>query len=390
MRSARYPRQTSLWKHRLTILPLLVLLPLFLFAQDVKTSDPPATNRTVQKRVSPRAALSKLVSDTAAKKIMILGTPHLNTIKGAFKQTALDSLLAALRTFDPGVIAIESLPPETIGRLEATGGNSSIIAEAFAERQLKYGHAMQPLLNTSWIEALAAADSLLHAPDSAETDNRSQQVAYLLAGYDYYSALLQWSYLPTEVRDLTPSIPDSIRTALTEDLSSANEIPALAVPLAKSLGHQRLFSVDDHYDDLMLLPISDSLSAELERHPLFPGIANAKVYKQSDRLLERANAKGNLLPYYRYLNSPEYMSADMRTQWGFFLRTHLPSGHDTYRFTLWEIRNLLIASNILKIVPPVGASKVLVIIGAAHKPFLDEYLGQMPDVRVVQAAEVLR
>jgi hypothetical protein len=390
MRFERHSPQTSVWKHRLTLLSLLLLIPFLLIAQDVKTSGSPTTKSTVQKRVSPRATLSKLVSDTTAKKIMILGTPHFNTIKGAFKQTALDSLLAVLRTFDPGVIAIESLPPETIGRLEATGGNSGIIAEAFAETQLKYGHAMQPLLNTSWMEAQATADSLLHAPDSAEADSRSKQVAYLLAGYDYYSALLQWSYLPTENRELSALIPDSIRTALTQDLNSANEIPALAVPLAKSLGHQRLFSVDDHYDDLMLLPISDSLSAELERHPLFPGIANAKVYKQSDRLLEEANAKGNLLPYYRYLNSPEYMSADMRTQWGFFLRTHLPSGHDTYRFTLWEIRNMLIASNILKIVPPVGACKVLVIIGAAHKPFLDEYMGQMPDVRVVQSDDVLR
>jgi pheromone shutdown protein TraB len=80
----------------------------------------------------------------------------------------------------------------------------------------------------------------------------------------------------------------------------------------------------------------------------------------------------------------------MKTQWGFFLKTHLPSGHDTYRFTLWEIRNLLIASNILKVVPPVGEGKVLVIIGAAHKPFLDEYLRQLPDVRIVQLEELLR
>ena len=389
MRSEQYLPQASVWKHRLTILPLL-LLPLLLFAQDVKTSEPPATKSTAQKRVSPRAALSKLASDAANKKIMILGTPHLNTIKGAFKQTALDSVLAALQTFDPRVIAIESLPPEMIGTLEDRGGNSGIIVEAFAETQLKYGHAMQQSLSTSWMEAKATADSLLHDPDSTKADARSRQVAYLLAGYDYYSALLQWSYLPNEVRNLTPLIPDSVKTALTADLTSANEIPALAVRLARSLGHERVLSIDDHYDDLMLLPISDSLSAEMERHPLFPRIARAKVYRQSDRLLEQANAEGNLLPYYRYLNSSEYMSADMKTQWGFFLRTHLPSGHDTYRFILWEIRNLLIASNILKVVPPVGEGKVLVIIGAAHKPFLDEYLSQMSDVRVVQVAEALR
>jgi hypothetical protein len=389
MRSAQYSRQNAVWNHRLALLPLL-LVPFLLFAQDVKTSESPSAKSTVQKRVSPRATLRKLVTEATTKKIMILGTPHLNTIKGAFKQTALDSVLAVLQTFDPRVIAIESLPPEMIGTLEERGGNSEVIVEAFAETQLKCGHAMQRSLNVSWMDAEAAADSLLHSPDSANADARSKQLAYLLAGYDYYSALLQWSYLPNEVRDLSAFIPDSVRIALTEDLTGANEIPALAVRLARSLGHERVLSIDDHYDDLMLLPISDSLSAEMERHPLFPRIARAKVYRQSDRLLEQANANGNLLPYYRYLNSAEYMSADMRTQWGFFLKTHLPSGHDTYRFTLWEIRNLLIASNILKVAPPVGESKVLVIIGAAHKPFLDEYLSQMPDVKIVQAAEVLR
>jgi hypothetical protein len=389
MCSVRYSPQTAVRKHKLTILPLL-LIPFLLFAQDVKTSESTAAKSTVQKRVSPRATLRKLVTEATTKKIMVLATPHLSTIKGDFKATALDSLVAVLQTFDPRVIAIESLPPEMIGTLEKRGGNSEIIVEAFAEKQLKYGHAMQRALNTSWVEAQAAADSLLHAPDSANTDARTKQVAYLLAGFDYYSALLQWSYLPTEAQELSALIPDSVRTALTEDLSSANEIPALALRLAKSLGHERVFSIDDHYDDLVLLPISDSLSAEMERHPLFPRIAGAKVYRQSERLLEQANAKGDLLPYYRYLNSPEYMSADIRTQWGFFLRTQLPSGHDTYRFTLWEIRNLLIASNILKVAPPSGESKVLVIIGAAHKPFLDEYLSQLPDVRVVQLTEVLR
>jgi hypothetical protein len=33
---------------------------------------------------------------------------------------------------------------------------------------------------------------------------------------------------------------------------------------------------------------------------------------------------------------------------------------------------------------------VLVITGSAHKPWLDAYLGMMSDVRVVDAAAVLR
>lgn len=357
---------------------LLTLLPVALGAQGTSNS------------VSPRIELANLLNDTLSKKILVLGTPHLSVLKESFKRTALDSLLTTLGLYRPQVIAVETMSPEMIGSLESEGGNASVIVEAFAEKHIKQGRTMQHLLNTSRKQAQVIADSLLLLSSKRDINTRLKQVAYLLASYDYYSALLQWSYLPEDVRKHNAIIPDSVSTSLSNDLLNTNEITSLALTLAKTLMHQRIFSIDDHYDHLMLLPISDTLLSELQKHPLFQEVVRSRLYANSDSLLRLTNNMGNLLPYYLYLNSSDYMSTDIKTQWGLFLRTRLQSGFDRYRFTLWEIRNMNIASNILKAAPLVSHSRVLVIIGAAHKPFLDEYLGQMPDVQLLQLRDIVR
>jgi hypothetical protein len=338
---------------------------------------------------SPRMELADLLNDTLSKKVLVLGTSHLNVLGKSFNRVALDSLLAVVERYRPQIVAIEAMPPELIGSLENEGGNARVIVEAFSAKQIKRGQSMQQVLNTSRRQAQSIADSLFLVSGSPDISRRLNHIAYSLASYDYYSALLQWSYLPEEVRKHNDIIPDSVSISLNKDLLNANEITSLALPLAKTLLHQRVVSIDDHFDDLMLLPISDSLTSELKKHPKFQEVVTSRLYADSDSLLKLANANGNLLPYYLYLNSPGYMSSDIKMQWGLFLRTHLQSGLDRYRFTLWEIRNLKIASSILNAAPTASHCRILVIIGAAHKPFLDEYLRQMPDIQLLQLQDLL-
>jgi pheromone shutdown protein TraB len=56
----------------------------------------------------------------------------------------------------------------------------------------------------------------------------------------------------------------------------------------------------------------------------------------------------------------------------------------------WETRNLRMASNIRDAIAAQPGSRTLVIVGAAHKGYLDAYLNQMHDVRIVNAMQVLR
>ena len=96
----------------------------------------------------------------------------------------------------------------------------------------------------------------------------------------------------------------------------------------------------------------------------------------------------NLLPLYEYINSPEYVKEDVAVQWDIFLKTNLPSGLDRTRLALWEVRNLNIASHIRKASALHPGQKVLVIIGASHKYFLDTYLSEMRDVEVLQLLDI--
>jgi hypothetical protein len=56
----------------------------------------------------------------------------------------------------------------------------------------------------------------------------------------------------------------------------------------------------------------------------------------------------------------------------------------------WETRNLRMASNIRDAIAGQPGSRTLVIVGAAHKGYLEAYLNQMHDLRIVDALQVLR
>ena len=51
---------------------------------------------------------------------------------------------------------------------------------------------------------------------------------------------------------------------------------------------------------------------------------------------------------------------------------------------MWEQRNLAIVSNIMKIAATNAGKRILVIIGSAHKSYLEKYLRQIPDVEVLE------
>ena len=129
--------------------------------------------------------------------------------------------------------------------------------------------------------------------------------------------------------------------------------------------------------------------AELGASPEFAKLQESVLFKELPKRIEEAKNTGDLLGFYRWINSPEFGKADLDAQWHIFLRANLPSGLDRARAALWEERNLRIAANIRRAAAYGTGKRVLVIIGASHKPFLDAYLRQMMDVEVVVAAGVL-
>jgi hypothetical protein len=165
--------------------------------------------------------------------------------------------------------------------------------------------------------------------------------------------------------------------------AEVNEGPALAIPLARRLGIQTLEPVDDFEDLEAYTRISPDIEKEFPGSALLAAAPKAPIYAESDALLKRSLEKGDLWPVYVFFNSPRYARADVDAQWGVFLRSRLPSGADRSRLGLWENRNLKIAARIRAVAALHPGGRILVIYGAAHKPFLDDYLSRMADLSVV-------
>jgi hypothetical protein len=104
----------------------------------------------------------------------------------------------------------------------------------------------------------------------------------------------------------------------------------------------------------------------------------------------RAVARGDLLPFYRYINSDAFLESEVRRQWLLYYRTGLASGLDRSRAALWETRNLLMAAHIRRLTARHPGERVLVLVGASHKPFLDAYLQSMIGVERTDLADLLK
>lgn len=327
--------------------------------------------------------------------VLVLGTQHLRVLGDAFSPSLLSALLDGLQKFEPEVIAVEALPPGEIDRLarsatDSTGPLGQILA-AFAGDRVRYGQEAQAVLGLTYEEAAAAADSTLHAGASASPEARRLLTLRLLAAYDLASSLLQWSYLSAEDRVSDGVVSREIADFLSRRLNSNNERVTIGVALARRLNLQMLASIDDHVDDEVGLAtgLNEELMREVEGTAAFAEFRNSSYFEEAERLLSDAAATGDLQSLYLRINSPDYLNKDVEAQWHLFYRTRLESQLDRARAALWEARNLSIASQIRQASAFHSGGHVLVVIGAAHKPFLDQYLGQMMDVDVVQLAAIL-
>ncbi len=335
--------------------------------------------------------------DTAKTQILVLGTPHLEAMKSPPRPAALAPLIATLEKFEPDVIAVERIAPHILLALQQRSSFMAEVATQFGGKALDKGRAMQAALGTSAAEAAARVASVLRSDQKLDDSGRLRLVADMLASYDYTSAVLQWSYIPEAARhseEAAKVVPADVAANLDESLRSPNEIFSIAVPLARHRGLQQIAAIDDQSDAAIVAEILERQPGELEKienHPETKALQQSAARKRFDAEYESGltSAEG-LLSFYRFINSAEAVDADVAGQWGRYFRTKLPSGVDRSRVAQWEVRNLLIAAHVREASALKPGGRVLVLIGSAHKPFLDRYLGQMMDVRLRQLEDLAR
>jgi pheromone shutdown protein TraB len=104
----------------------------------------------------------------------------------------------------------------------------------------------------------------------------------------------------------------------------------------------------------------------------------------------RIGSPEGVMEMYRVLNDPSQAKLVFDSDFGAALEEGSPQQFGRGYVTYWETRNLRMAANIREAVGLQPGGRTLVIVGASHKGYLEAYLNQMHDVRIVPALPVLR
>jgi hypothetical protein len=316
--------------------------------------------------------------------VMVLGTAHLSQLPKSFDPAALSGLLDRLAAWKPQIIAIESMsgPQCAYARQYPARYKDTIDSYCWDPAPARAATGLDVPAATAEAEAMLAA-----WPANPTPAQRRKLASRFLAGGEPASALVQWLRLPASERRAGDGLDAALATLLDTFSTRHKEDLLVAAPLAAGLGLERVVAMDDHTADAS------------DPHEKEAGEAIAKAWdnpatRQRMKTYAALEAKlatpDDVLAMYRLYNDPSQARVNFASDWGAALEE--PSGHGYGRgyVAYWETRNLRMAANIREAIGnvPTGA-RTLVIVGASHKWYLQAYLNQMHDVRIVDTATLL-
>jgi hypothetical protein len=358
------------------ILPGLLSLGICAFASSAEISNS-----------AQRFAAREMTAGVAGRlsQVMVLGSIHLG------QNAELRTLVASKENLQPLLDRLAAFKPELI-TIEALSGRdcdtlmryTKSISKAY-ENYCRKTDAAKNATGLSVEEATSSVISVLKAwPATPRSSDRRHLAALFLAANDPYSALVQWLRLPKKERRAGDSLSENLVGLLTALDGEADESNLIGSVLAARLGLDRVYPIDDHSADSIissLEPAYDKAMQEIWSAP------NAF----SDDYNARAKVKTNsdLLALIRYVNDPETNRQAVLTDMGRAVKAGPPYYGRTYN-GWWETRNLRMASNIRAALAEKPGARALVIVGATHKAYLDNYLDLMAEVKVIDSSVVLR
>lgn len=326
--------------------------------------------------------LTKLDRDMAGPKsqVLVLGTMHLSEMPAGFNPASLGGVIDRLAAYKPDIITIEHEPGED--------------CDLARRHPAKFGPDWCPTTDVARAAtgldipaALAEVDKTLKAwPGQPLPSQRRRLAAAFLAANDPASALVQWLQLPAAERRAGDSLDAALVAVLMKLETRQNEDNLIAAPLAARLGLPRVYPVDNHTGDNIKVSDIKAFVASLEA-AWASGNGEMKVLGKRKNDMALAN---DMLPLYRYINSPESMRIHAESNIIGPMRAKSAEAYPQIWVGGWEVRNLRMVANIRETFRERPGVRVLSIVGASHKPWFDQWLGQLQGVEVVDAAEVLK
>jgi hypothetical protein len=321
--------------------------------------------------------------------VLVLATPHLSNTPDGFDAAVLDPLLDRLAAFKPDQIAIENLSGESIHALKAYVAIYPESASTYGGRLIKGAALAEAELKLTMPEAEAESRRILREwPVQPTPAQRRHLAAMFTAAGDTHSALVQWWRLPESERLAGDGVSADLAAYFAEYQARQNESHQIGSRLAARLGLERVYPTDDHHGDDVRNFMQDDMMAFYEQvniQAIISDPVNAPIIRAAERLTSPEQA----LETYIFLNTPEAGIADVALQWRMMLDRPSPNDVARARMMDWEARNLRQVAHIREAMAQAPGGRVLVVVGSAHKPWFDAYLGMMSDVEIVDAVQVL-
>lgn len=312
-------------------------------------------------------------------KVLVLGTTHLSSLSGV-KEIHLKRVLDSLSIYKFDVIALEQMPSELLLDIKSRKDEAWQELCSNYSNDITLGENYQRILKLNYADAKKKEDSLLNKQNLNEAD-RIQLMNTALCTYDIWTASLNYQYIKDKSK-----IDTSTVNLLNGYNQSSNELNLIGVNLAKRLHINKLNYIDNLQDETILSLDFPSFFTEYTTSQTKINKLGSKagIFSEVNLLEAESVKKRDLFPLYKLLNSERYMKEDYGGQWELWLKTNFISKTDRSRFSLWEMRNLQITANIMRLVAKYPEKTILVVIGASHKSFIEKYLQQMPDIEVLK------
>lgn len=316
--------------------------------------------------------------------VLVLGTAHLSGLKAPFQPANLRLLNERLIAWKPRIVAIEALSGVQCDYARR-------LPHRYKDTVADYCWDPAPAQAATGLDVPAAtaeaARLLADWPAAPTASQRRHLAAVFLAGGERTSALVQWLRLPEAERHAGDGLDAALVAILEKQRARRNEDTLIAAPVAAALGLERVVAMDDHSSDVV---IEDEKAWGAAITKAWNNPAGARRKQQDAALHAKLGDEQGVLAMYRAFNDPAQYKLVFDSDFGAALEEGSPQQFGRRYVGYWETRNLRMASNIREAIAGQPGSRTLVIVGASHKGYLEAYLHQMHDVRIVDALQVLR
>lgn len=318
-----------------------------------------------------------------ANEVLVLGSPHISQLPPSLDAANLRLLNDRLAGWHPHAIAIEALSGLQCDFLRR-------YPQRYKDSVEYYCWDPAPARAATGLDVIAAtvqADQMLAAwPAAPSPAQRRRLAAVFLASGEQASAMVQWLRLPEAERHAGEGLDAVLVDRLNTLGRKRDESYLIAAQLAARLGHERVYAMDDHTADTMVEDES-AMGAAMKR--AWDNPANQQRKRKDQALRERLGTPEDVLSLYRSHNGAGMGKVVFDSDFGAALNEPSPQGFGRGYVGYWETRNLRMAANIRDVLCARHGIRMLVVVGASHKGYLEAYLHQMHDVRVVDAAPLL-